>query len=217
MAWDPEKAVVQAEQYVKDFFKQDASGHDADHTLRVRRLAERLAMDEGADRTVVALAALLHDVDDEKLSPATAANKENAARFPEQEESPEDTARKVLAIIGEVSFRGTDSVRPSSAEGRCVQDADRLDALGAIGVARAFAFGGSRGRRLYDPAEPPRLHMNEKEYRARVSTTVNHFYEKLFLLKDMLSTPAARALAEQREAFMRAFLDEFYAEWEGQR
>ena len=105
MAWDPEKAVVQAEQYVKDFFKQDASGHDADHTLRVRRLAERLAKEEGADRTVVALAALLHDVDDEKLSPATAANKENAARFLEQEEAPEDTARKVLTIIGEVSFR----------------------------------------------------------------------------------------------------------------
>ena len=123
----------------------------------------------------------------------------------------------VLRAIDEVSFRGTDSVVPSSLEGMCVQDADRLDAIGAIGVARAFSFGASRGRRMYDPDVPPSLGMDETAYRNAVSHTVNHFYEKLFLLRDMMNTPSARRIAEERDRFMHGFIDEFISEWNGER
>ena len=123
----------------------------------------------------------------------------------------------MIAIIRTVSFKGTDSVRPDSLEGQIVQDADRLDAIGAIGVARAFAYGGAKGRKMYDPAEPPRLNMDEAAYRANQGTTVNHFYEKLFLLRELLCTQPARDIAAGREAFMRDFLTQFYAEWNGER
>ena len=210
-----EQMIEEAVKYVETLFAGDAGGHDAAHTLRVYRTAMFLARQEGADLPVTALAALLHDVDDVKLSPGTAAAKENAVSFLRAHGADALTQARILQIINEVSFRGTESVAPSSLEGKCVQDADRLDAIGAVGIARAFAYGGSRGRKLYDPAEPPLPGMDEAAYRAHKSTTVNHFYEKLFLLKDMMNTEAARVLALKRDSFMRAFLEEFYAEWEG--
>ena len=212
---DP-KLIDEAVAYVRELFAGDAGGHGADHTLRVYRTALYLAAREGADAGICALAALLHDADDEKLFPETAENKDHAVSFLASRGVPPETVQRIVDIIKEVSFRGADSVIPTTIEGRCVQDADRLDAIGAVGIARAFAFGGSRGRKLYDPAEPPALNMDAAAYRARRSTTVNHFYEKLFLLKDMMNTPAARALAEKRDAFMRDFLREFLAEWNGE-
>lgn len=211
-----EQLILQnAEAYIQEIFRTDYSGHDASHTLRVCRTVRRLAEAEGADLFIVQLAALLHDVDDRKLSPETCSNKERAVFFMKSQGLDKDVIRQVCTIIGEVAYAGRDSVVPSTIEGKCVQDADRLDALGAVGVARAFAYGGSHGRVMYDPNEPPTLDMSGEEYHRHVSTTVNHFYEKLFLLEDMMNTDAARALARHRSRYMRDFLEEFFAEWEG--
>lgn len=209
------KLISDAEEFIRALFQNEFSGHDYFHSMRVCKTAVRIAEAEGADPEETALIALLHDADDIKLSPGTHASKDRAAGFLKAEGVREERIARILKAIDEISFRGTDSVSPLTLEGRCVQDADRLDALGAIGIARTFAYGGSHGRAMYDPAEKPQFNMNETEYRARVSTSVNHFYEKLFLLGDMMNTDYGKKLAEKREAFMREYLEHFYAEWEG--
>lgn len=201
--------------YAIELFAGDSGGHDADHTMRVTRLALRLAKEEGADPATVQLAALLHDTDDIKLSPDTHASKGNAVRFLKEHGATDEETERICRIISQVSFEGTGSSVPDSIEGKCVQDADRLDALGAIGIARTFAYGGSRGRKIYDPDEEPLLNMDSRTYHSRSSCSVNHFYEKLFLLKDMMNTASARKLAEEREFFMKEYLDRFLLEWEG--
>ena len=183
--------------------------------MRVYRTAINIAEAEHADMQVVALAALLHDVDDRKLSPMTAEKKENAARFMRSQNVPESEIRQVCQIIDEVSFKGTDSVRPSMPEGKCVQDADRLDALGAIGIARTFAYGGSHNCAIYDPELPPRTAMNQAQYYSSKSTSLNHFYEKLFLLEGMMNTETGKAIARKRTQYMQQFVDEFLNEWDG--
>lgn len=203
--------------YVKKLFANDYGGHDFYHTYRVYRTATAIARQEGADVQTVQLAALLHDVDDSKLSPETHEHQERAAGFLRRHNVPPETAEKICRMIRDVSFAGTDTAAPESLEGKCVQDADRLDAMGAIGIARAFAYGGSRGRAMYDPDIPFREVMSAEEYRSCSSTTVNHFYEKLFRLRALMNTDTARAMAEARDAYMRAYLAEFFAEWEGVR
>lgn len=200
-------------EYVKEIFSSDFTGHDFQHTMRVYKVATELALQEGATLFIVQLSALLHDVDDRKFSPETSANLRNARGFMSEQGVDEDTAEKICTIIKQTSFKGADSVSPDTLEGKCVQDADRLDALGAIGIARAFAYGGSHKRPMYDPETPPKLNMTENEYFTSDSTTVNHFYDKLFLLKDMMNTESAKKLAEHREQFMRGFIDEFINEW----
>ena len=212
-----DKIIEDAIDYIKDFFVDEYSGHDYWHTMRVYRMAVKLAEIEKADLFIVKLAALLHDIDDIKISPLTAAGKLNAMVFMAEHEVDKDVIDKVCEIIDENSFRGLDSVVPATIEGKCVQDADRLDAIGAIGIARAFTYGGSRRRILYDPEQKPLMDMNAAEYRRHMSTTVNHFYEKLFKLKDMMNTDAAKKLAEHREKIMRDYLDEFMLEWEGEK
>lgn len=202
-------------EYVKEVFATDFSGHDFFHTMRVYQMATKIAMEEKADLQIVQLAALLHDVDDRKLSPETCENKDRAVAYMRSKGLSEDTITRVKDIIGEVSFAGTDSVVPKTLEGMCVQDADRLDALGAMGIARAFAYGGNHNRVMYDPEIPPALNMGKEEYQNHVSTTVNHFYEKLFLLKDMMNTGCAKRIAGHREQYMREYIDEFLAEWNG--
>lgn len=210
-----EQLVQNATKFIKAVFQNDFSGHDFFHSMRVYRTAMKIAQAEHADMQVVALAALLHDVDDRKLSPMTAGKKENAARFMRSQNVPESEIRQVCQIIDEVSFKGTDSVRPSTPEGKCVQDADRLDALGAIGIARTFAYGGSHNRAIYDPELPPRTAMNQAQYYSSKSTSLNHFYEKLFLLEGMMNTETGKAIARKRTQYMQQFVDEFLNEWDG--
>ncbi|HJJ35916.1 MAG TPA: HD domain-containing protein [Methanocorpusculum sp.] len=198
---------------VQALFAGDASGHDAAHSIRVYRMACRIADEESCDRDIVVLAALLHDADDVKLF--STEDYANARRIMTEEGVPASIQVRVIDAISTVSFKGTDTQTPHTIEGKIVQDADRLDAIGAIGIARAFAFGGSRGRALYDPEELPGYDMSETEYRARNGTTLNHFYEKLFLLKGMMNTETARRIAEDRDRFMHAFVAEFLDEWNG--
>lgn len=204
--------------YVKQIFAEDCSGHDYHHTMRVYRLAVQIAERENADMLIVQLAALLHDVDDVKFFPETCENKKNAVDFMISNGVDGKIIDSVCRIIDEVSFAGTDSVVPSTIEGKCVQDADRLDAMGAIGIARVFAYGGSKGRKIYDPNIKPLMNMKKDEYRQNhKSTSINHFYEKLLLLKDMMNTETAKKMAEHRQAVMVEYLEEFLAEWEGER
>lgn len=200
-----EEAIRAAQRYVQAFFAHEASGHDAHHTMRVYRTARRIAEREGADEATVALAALLHDVDDAKLSPQTAETLGNARAFLAGQGICGQEAEAVLTAIREVSFSKNGATPPSTLEAACVRDADRLDALGAIGIARTFAFGGSRGRMLHDPTG------------ADAGSSTQHFYDKLFKLKDMMCTEAGRQMAEGRDAVLHQFMDEFLAEWAGER
>ena len=187
-------------------------------SMRVYRLAIQIAEQENADMLIVQLAALLHDVDDVKLSLETHETKRNAVRFMKNSGVDDKVIASVCKIIDEVSFAGTDSVVPSTLEGKCVQDADRLDAIGAIGIARAFAYGGSKGRRIHDPDIKPMTNMNKADYNQNHnSTSINHFYEKLLLLKNMMNTETAKKMAMHRQAVMEDFLEEFMAEWEGEK
>ena len=210
--------VESAIEYIKKMFSDDCSGHDYHHTMRVYRLAMQIAEQENADMLTVQLAALLHDVDDVKLSPETHETRKNAVGFMKNNGVDDKVIASVCKIIDEVSFAGIDSVEPSTIEGKCVQDADRLDAMGAIGIARTFAYGGSKGRKIYDPDIKPLTNMNKTDYRQNHnSTSINHFYEKLLLLKDMMNTETAKKKAEYRQAVMEDYLEEFMAEWEGER
>ena len=200
-----DEVIRAAERYVHEAFAGDCSGHDVHHTLRVRHLAERIAADEGADLRIVALAALLHDVDDAKLSPDTADSLSCARTFLSAHGVDEGDSEVVLTAIREVSFSKNADAVPSSLEAACVRDADRLDALGAIGVARAFAYGGAHGRAMHDPSGEDR------------ATTVQHFYDKLLKLWDMMCTESGRRIAERRHAVTSEFLDELLLEWDGAR
>ncbi len=202
-----------AREFVAGLFEGDSGGHDIWHTVRVHDLAMAICLREGGDMEVVRLAALLHDADDRKLFGDN--GHANARRFMDSERIDMGVQERIMGIIDQVSFRGTDSVTPDSLEGMIVQDADRLDAIGAVGIARAFAYGGSRGRPMHVPGEGPNLGMDDDAYRRNEGTTVNHFHEKLLLLRDMMNTPTARRMAEHRHDFMVSFLDEFSAEWEG--
>lgn len=194
--------IEKAIDYARGIFAGDSSGHDFDHTMRVYRMATRIAMEENADLQIVQLAALLHDVDDRKLSPETCENKDNAVSFLKQNGVEEGKIRRIVQIISEISFSANKGV-PTTIEGKCVQDADRLDAIGAIGIGRAFAYGGSRGRAIHDPTG------------ADQTSTIQHFYDKLLLLKDLMNTATGRHLAQRRHSFMCVFLEQFYGEWDG--
>ena len=197
-------------QAVEDHFSADSSGHDWPHVQRVWRLAARLAQAEGADQYVTQLAALAHDLEDHKLD-ATPRIKDWLERIG-VEQSVIDTVYEICAAV---SFKGAlvPDAMPSL-EGRCVQDADRLDALGAIGIARTFAFGGSRGRALYDPSDGGTLHDNFEAYKNKSTGSLNHFFEKLLLLKDRMHTPSALQIAEERHAYLEGFVQRFLSEWD---
>jgi uncharacterized protein len=199
-----------AREFVKKRLPVDPTGHDWQHAFRVEKTALKIARSERADPFVVSLAALLHDVDDWKFHQ----NGKKAVAWLKTRALDPRLARKVCQILAEVSFKGA-GVRtvPSSAEGRCVQDADRLDALGAIGIARAFAYGGYRRRPMYNPSVKPVLHRTFAQYKKNGGHTVAHFYEKLLLLKDRMNTKAGREMAKERHQYIKEFLKKFKKEW----
>lgn len=203
----------------RDFVKQTLhnaeGGHDWFHIQRVVKNAKEIAFGEEVDEFVVELGALLHDIADSKFYNGDETIGPKVAReFLENQVVSEEVIVHVVKIIENISFKGGNVDRQfSSAELDVIQDADRLDALGAIGIARTFNYGGHKGRALYDPALKPHLNMTKEEYKASTAPTVNHFYEKLFLLKDRMNTETGRKIAEQRHQFMELFLEQFYAEW----
>ena len=205
-----------AQAYVKGKFENEFSGHDYFHTVRVFKMATRLAKSEGANLETVQLAAILHDVDDRKISPDTYKDQTNARSFLTSNGVDAITVESICRIIREISF-GDNDTAPTTPEGKCVQDADRLDAIGAIGIARAFAYGGNRGRHMYHPDIKPSLNMTKEEYVKSESTTINHFHEKLFKLADLMNTETAIKIARDRDEYMRNFVAEFMSEWEGTR
>lgn len=202
------------ESYIKKIFENESSGHDYFHSVRVYKMAMKIAEEGICDKNIIMMAALLHDVDDKKLF-QTEHNANVRTVLMNVGISQKDIER-VVAIIESVSYRGNDSVVPQTIEGKIVQDADRLDAIGAVGIARAFAYGGSHGRKLYDPDISPLLNMDEEKYYKNAGTTINHFYEKLLLIKELLNTDTAKRIAKKRQLFMEQFLEEFYAEWNGE-
>jgi len=216
---EQKQTVERTVQLVKEKLGEDTTGHDYFHIMRVRTLAARLAALEGADVFVVELAALLHDIADWKFHGGDLNEGPRVASEWLQSigEKPQ-TIERVAAIIKEVSYKGA-GVRttPASLEGKVVQDADRLDALGAIGIARTFAYGGRFERQMYDPDRPPVMHQSFEEYKNAKGTTLNHFYEKILLLKDRLNTESARALAEERHKYVADFVERFLLEWEGKK
>lgn len=207
----------QTAEWVRAHHSGDSSGHDWWHIDRVRRMALRLAREEGADPFVVELAALLHDVGDWKFHGGDEhAGSRIAREWLTQHHVSEDIIAHVCGIIDQLSFKGAGvNTDMPTIEGRCVQDADRLDAIGAIGVGRAFAFGGKFGRTMYDPDVPPELHATFAAYKSKGGPTLNHFTEKLLLLKDRMQTASGKRLAAARHDFLQTFLQRFLAEWNG--
>jgi uncharacterized protein len=206
-----------AEEYARRELHHEGSGHDWRHIERVRNLARIIAREEGADLYICELAALLHDLADAKVAGDEATGQRRVSGWLVAHEVEPSVTERVMEIIATMSFAGGNRPPMTTLEGRVVQDADRLDAIGAVGVARTFAYGGSRGRLLYDPDIPPQTPTSAEAYHASDAPTLNHFYEKLLLLKDRMNTAYARRLAEERHAYMEAFLAEFYAEWDGER
>ncbi len=217
---DKQKILEQTEKYIKDLLTGEGSGHDWWHIYRVRNNAFLIAENENeADLFIVQLGALLHDIadwkfydGDENIGP------QKAAEWLESVGTDEDTIEKVKHIVKNLSYKGA-GVQNTMVlfEGKIVQDADRLDAIGAIGIARTFAYGGHKNRELYDPDVKPVAHQSADAYVKNTSPTINHFYEKLLLLKDLMNTESAKKIAQERHEFMELYLDRFYKEWEGKQ
>ncbi len=206
-----EETINQIISKIKILFTNDYTGHDLEHTIRVYKMALHIADSYQCNKDIITLAALLHDVDDPKIF--TTKNNENAKKIMQELKIETKIINKVIDIINNISFKGTGKFIPDTIEGKIVQDADRLDALGAIGIARAFAYGGSHRRKMYDPKIKPNMQMDELSYRNTDGTTINHFYEKLFLLKDLMNTEVAKQLAIKRTKIMEEFITEFINEW----
>ena len=206
-------------QFVKNKLEGAEGGHDWFHIERVYKNSLLIAQDEVCDLLVVKLGALLHDIADSKFHGGDETVGPAVARaFLEQEKLPEETINHVIKIIENISFKGGKVKQEfTSIELNIVQDADRLDAIGAIGIARAFNYGGFKNRGLYDPNLAPNLNMTKEEYKNSNAPTINHFYEKLLLLKDMMNTTSGKSIATERHHYMENFLSQFYAEWDGEK
>ncbi|WP_312857358.1 HD domain-containing protein [Neobacillus endophyticus] len=212
-----EQIIKQTELFVQNELGEDATGHDWHHIDRVRRNALYIWKKEQAgDPFIIEMAALLHDIPDEKLNDSVGQGEEKLASFLSMIPLSDQHKIEIEEIIYSISFKGGNSVKLKTIEAQIVQDADRIDAIGAIGIARAFAYGGKKGQPIYDPNVQVREHMSVEEYRNGKSTTIHHFYEKLLKLKNLLNTNTAIKMAESRQQMMELFLQQFYQEWKGQ-
>lgn len=218
-----EKLIQNTIEFVKKTLANAEGGHDWFHIERVYKNALLIAKNESCNLEIIQLAALLHDIADSKFHPDASGGDETigpkiARNFLENENVTQTTIDHVIAIIENISFKGGKEARKfSSIELDIVQDADRLDAIGAIGIARTFNYGGFKNRVIYNPEIKPNLSMTKEEYKKNVAPTINHFYEKLLLLKDKMNTKTGRKIAQARHEFMEAFLTQFYNEWEGKK
>jgi len=207
--------ILKTIEFVKKTLNQAEGGHDWWHIYRVHKMALSLAKNQEVDLEVVELGALLHDIADSKFHDGDESiGPQKAREFLQSIHIDQNTIKHVELIIQNISFKGGKHTQTfKSKELDIVQDADRLDAIGAIGIARAFNYGGYKGRELYNPNIKPNLEMSSREYKKSQAPTLNHFYEKLLLLTDRLNTPQAKSVAQKRHEFMLNFLDEFYKEW----
>jgi uncharacterized protein len=212
-----QEIIRKTSEYVRQTLAGAEGGHDWWHIYRVWKLANKIGTEEGADLFVIELAALLHDIADPKFHDGDEEiGPELAKEFLEKQGVDEAIIDHVDKIIRNISFKNSfQNAGFQSEELDVVQDADRLDAIGAIGIARAFNYGGFKNRPLYDPGIPPNQVLTKEEYKNSVSPTINHFYEKLLLLKDLMNTPTGKRMAEERHHFMEIYLERFYNEWEG--
>ena len=205
--------------FVKQKLENAEAGHDWFHIERVYKNALLIAQQEDCQLEIVKLGALLHDIADSKFHNGDETIGPKTARaFLEAQQADPATINHVVNIIENISFKGGNFEKKfSSIELEIVQDADRLDAIGAIGIARTFNYGGYKNRPLYDPAIAPVLNMSKEEYKNNESPTLNHFYEKLLLLKEKMNTETGKKLAQERHRFMEVFLSQFYSEWDGEK
>ncbi len=203
--------------FVKNSLIQAEGGHDWWHVKRVWQLSKQFASDENANMLIVELGALLHDIADPKFNEGNELIGPDRARiFLQKLNVNNDITDHVVNIIANISFKGGNEIQHfKSIELDIVQDADRLDAMGAIGIARTFNYGGFKNREMYNPDIQPDYKMNKEAYRQSTAPTINHFYEKLLLLKDRMNTATGKMMAQHRHDFMLRFLDEFYSEWDG--
>ncbi len=212
---DREK-IERVENYLREKFLDRGDAHDYWHMMRVYKLAGEISLSEGGDLEIISLAALLHDVADHKFLGPEETEEEKLAEVLDELGILGEVRERIEEIILKLSYKGgTNSYEFDHLEGRIVRDADRLDSIGAIGVGRAFAYGGSRNRPMYDPGKEPKKFKNLEEYKKNNGTTINHFYEKLLKLRDGFYTETARKRAVRRHEFMEEFLREFLLEWEG--
>ena len=214
-----EEIIAATVTFTKETLENAEGGHDWWHVYRVWQVAKSIAKQEEVDGLVVELGALLHDIADSKFNQSNEnIGPEKARAFLEDLGLQEYIIIQVENIIKHISFKGGNEKQVfHSKELDVVQDADRLDAIGAIGIARAFSYGGFKNRKIYDPTIQPDLHRTKESYKNNTDPTINHFYEKLFLLKDRMNTKTGRLLAEERHQFMVLYIQQFYAEWEGGR
>ncbi|MFP4117777.1 MAG: HD domain-containing protein [Candidatus Woesearchaeota archaeon] len=211
-----EMIIDETKRFVRNWFRDAEGGHDWWHTFRVWRTARHIGEKEDANMLIVELGALLHDIADSKFHEGDESIGPRIAKdFLNTQGLSEETIREVVDIIINISFRKEDGESQKSPELKIVQDADRLDAIGAIGVARAFNYGGHKGREIYNPETKPKTSMSKEEYKKNNGPTINHFYDKLLRLKDMMNTRTGKSIAEHRHRFMEMFLNEFFKEWEG--
>lgn len=204
-------------EFVKKTLKNAEGGHDWFHIERVYKNSMLIAQSEDVDKEIVGLGALLHDIADSKFHDGDESVGPKVAQdWLQDQNAPQATIDHVIEIINNISFKGGNQKQAfTSPELDVVQDADRLDAIGAIGIARTFNYGGYKDMKIYDPSIPPKLDMTKEEYKKSKAPTINHFYEKLLLLKDRMNTQTGKKLAQKRHEYMEGFLEQFYREWNG--